>query len=187
MNNVLLHFDGVTPLDPPGPDSPLLDVTVLSAGNEVGDFGHIYANGHEISPNQRGYNIAVIQPGVGPVAGNFDTHLDPAASLELADFIARAKASGLGEGAVVAAAAADEASSALGEDAVEALQAVGASQDLRGCFRCGHALISMPNGEEIRVIEDLDSLRPVGVSTRLGLTEPNLAVVIDWIRVEPAN
>jgi hypothetical protein len=151
------------------------DVTVISAGEEVGDFGHIFVNGRDISPNRRGYNVAIIQPGNLRTA-NFDTHLDPTASADLARFIASAPPN-----ALIAIAAADEASANLSEEAVHALQAVGAQGDLRGCFRCSHAFIRMPAGA---TFETLDALRPAGVTSGLGLTEPGPAALVDWIRVE---
>jgi hypothetical protein len=58
--------------------------------------------------------------------------------LRLADFV-----SNLADGTIVLVAAKDEASLALGEEAVAALRSVGGQADLRGCFRCGHALIGV--------------------------------------------
>jgi hypothetical protein len=176
LNNLYLHFDQVTDV-PPAP--PVTDVTVLSAGEDVGGFGHIFVNGRNVSPNQRGYNIAVIRPNGKIQTGNFDTHLDPAASAELAKFIAAAPSD-----AVVAVAAADEASAALTEEAVLALQSLGADGDLRGCFRCSHAFISNPvTGNQ----EAIDALKPVGVTTGFGLTEPAVAATVSLIQVQPVE
>ncbi|HXV98336.1 MAG TPA: hypothetical protein VEC93_07925, partial [Anaerolineae bacterium] len=63
LNDVRLHFAGVAkvPISEQTEVWPL-DITVLSAGEEVGDFGHIFVNGRDISPNQRGYNVAIVQP-----------------------------------------------------------------------------------------------------------------------------
>ncbi len=33
---------------------------VRSAGQEAGDFGHIYLNGRDVSPNPRGYNLVAL-------------------------------------------------------------------------------------------------------------------------------
>ncbi len=179
LNGLHLHFDDVTSLPPLQPETPVLDVTVLSAGEEVGDFGHIFVNGHKVSPNQRGYNIALIQPGTLPQTANFDTHLDPAASTDLANFVNSAPA-----GTLIAIAAADEASAKLGKEAVLAMQTTGATDNLRGCFRCSHAIISQVDTNSERTLEALDPLRPVGVTTKLGLTEPNVAALVDWIQIE---
>ncbi len=178
LNNVRLHFERVVPLDRTTGPPVTPNITVVSAGEEVGDFGHIYVNGFEFSPNQRGYNVAVIQPnGAVIAAANFDTHLDPAASTALADFITAAPAN-----AFIAVAAADEASLNLGEAAVQSLQAIGARGDLWGCFRCSHALLYNPLSGT--TLEALDPLGPAGVTAGWGLTEPGLAALVDWIRVE---
>jgi hypothetical protein len=175
LNDIRLHFTEVTELPFPSSSQPLLDVTILSAGQEVGNFGHIFVNGHEVSSNQRGYNVAIIQPNGMLQVANFDTHLDPTASVTLAKFVNTAPPD-----AVIAIAAADEASANLSEEAVLALHAIGATGDLRGCFRCSHAMISQLG----KATEALDPLRPVGVTTGLGLTEPTMVAIVDWIRVQ---
>ncbi|MBN1994345.1 MAG: hypothetical protein JW953_16730 [Anaerolineae bacterium] len=179
LNDLRLHFAGVTKLPFPGPNTPPLDVTVLSAGQEVGSFGHIFVNGHQVSPNQRGYNVALIQANGDIRAAHFDTHLDPAASAGLAGFIEAAPPQEM-----VVATAADEASASLSQEAAAALQSLGARGDLRGCFRCSHALIGQTGQTGGAAIELLDPLRPVGLTTAWGLTEPAVAAVVDWIRVE---
>ncbi len=184
LNDLRLHFARVTPL-PPLDEHPSFtgEITVLSAGKEIGDFGHILVNGHEVSPNQRGYNVAMIRfEDDGETSlrvANFDTHLDPAASKALLDFFATVPPDTL-----IAVAAADEASLNLSEAAVLALQSIGAAGDLRDCFRCSHALIGQPGQTAGMALEALDSLRPVGLTTGLGLTEPTVAAMVDWIRVE---
>jgi len=182
LSDLRLHFDGVTTLRPLRPETPAIDVTVLSAGEEVGGFGHIFVNGYDVSPNQRGYNVAIFGLGDTPHLSTayFDTFQDSAASAELVAFVSAAPPS-----AFLAIAAADEASFNLNEEAVQTIQKItGASGDLRGCFRCSHAIISEVGTPDSRVIEALDPLRPVGITTNLGLTEPHIAVVVDWIRVE---
>jgi hypothetical protein len=172
LNDVFLHFDQAKAL----PLAPVIDISVTSAGEDVGGFGHIYVNGHDVSPNQRGYNVAIIDPGARISTASFDTHLDPAASTALAEFLRSASPD-----ATIAVAAADEASGTLTEEAVQTLQQVtGSTSDLRGCFRCSHAIIRHKG----RTIETLDPLRPVAIATSLGLTEPSIAAQIDWIDVE---
>jgi hypothetical protein len=187
LNDLWLHFAGVIPL----PQHAALpqsggktevwtpEITVLSAGEEVGDFGHIFVNGHDISPNQRGYNVAIVQPDGALQTAAFDTHLDLSASVALAEFMTAAPAD-----AIIAVAVADEASANLSEEAVRALQAIGAKGDLRGCFRCSHAFIRTPSGA---TFEALEALRPVGVTTGLGLTEPGLAAEVEWIKLDPVE
>jgi hypothetical protein len=178
LNEVWLHFTGAVAMSSPGGQAEVWppEVTVLSAGEEVGDFGHIFVNGREVSPNQRGYNIAVIQPDGLINAANFDTHFDPTASTALVRFLASSPPN-----AFIAVAAADETSANLSEEAVRALQAVGARGDLRGCFRCSHAFIHTPTRE---TYEAFDALRPVGVTSGLGLTEPTIAAQVEWVKIE---
>ncbi len=178
LNNLHLHFSSLLP--PPALRASassffLLDVSVLSAGEEVGDFGHIYLNGQEVSPNQRGYNVAVLQPDGALRTANFDTFGDPSASGALARFLAAAPPN-----ALIALAAADEASAKLTEEAVKSLHTIGVTGDLRGCFRCSHAFIRDAAG---RTYEALNPLRPVGVTTGLGLTEPGVAAQVEWLKV----
>jgi hypothetical protein len=185
LNDIGLHFAEVMPMPQIGDQMPLADpeVTVLSAGEEVGDFGYIYLNGHQVSPNGRGYNVVTIQPdGTGQTmvrTANFDTNFDPAASAELVRFLSETP-----PGSVVAVAAADEASQNLSEEAELALQGLGARGDLRACFRCSQALITQTPPGSIQPQQSLDSLRPVGLALGLGLTEPNIAALVEWIRVE---
>ncbi len=172
LNDVWLHFAGTTPIQTP-------QITVLSAGEEVGDFGHIFVNGRDVSLNQRGYNVAIIQPDGTLHTANFDTHLDPAASAALAGFLARFASS---PASLIALAAADESSANLSEEAVHAMQTLGAAADLRGCFRCSHAFIRTPSGQ---TFEAMDSLRSVSVTTGLGLTEPQAAAEVERITIGP--
>ena len=176
LNNVWLRFGHVDTL----PAAPVLDVTVHSAGEEVGGFGYIYINGQNVSPSERGYNIAVISnlesnnPTVD--AASFDTHLNPNASTALIEFLAN-----IPPNATIAVAAADEASANLSQGAVQAIQqATGATGNLIDCFRCSHAIISTPDQTQ----ELLNPLGPAGLTTNLGLTEPSAAAQVEWIAVE---
>jgi hypothetical protein len=185
LNDVYLHFGERLTLPPPEAGTPPLDVTIVSAGEEVGDFGHIFVNGYEVSPNQRGYNLALIQPGQALKVAHFDTNADPAASQALSQYLASLEGTGWPSGTILAAAAADEASARLGEEAVQALQRLGAAGDLRGCIRCSHALLSRVDASLPQALEALDPLRPVAISTGLGLTEPHIAATVEAIQVEP--
>jgi hypothetical protein len=184
LNNLYLHFGEVASLPPPVTGSPLVDITVMSAGEEVGNFGHIFVNGYEVSSNKRGYNLAVIQPDGSVLTANFDTNDDPTASQSLSQYLAPAEAAGWPPGAMVAVAVADEASANLSDAAVRALQQLGATGDLRGCFRCSHALLSRLDTSNQRLAETLDPLRPVAVTSGLGLTEPHVAALVEAIQLE---
>jgi hypothetical protein len=187
LNDLYLHFGELLSLPSPTAGTPPLDVTVVSAGEEVGDFGHIFVNGHEVSPNQRGYNLALIPPDQRLRTAYFDTNADPEASPALSQYLASAEGSGWPSGTLVAVAVGDEASYALGAEAVQALQRLGATGDLRGCFRCSYALLSRLGLPQPQTLEALDPLRPVAVSTGLGLTEPQLAALVELIQVEPVT
>jgi hypothetical protein len=153
-------------------ESPV-SLVVQSAGEEVGDFGHIYVNGKDVSPNGRGYNVAVLHPQTGQVerVASFDTHLDERASAALAAFLAEVP-----PGRLVAVAAADEASQLLGQEAVDALRGIGATGDLRAKFRWAHAILGIQGALPGSALEAMDWMRPVTVSVGEGATETELAV-----------
>ena len=193
LNEVWLHFDQLYPVEPVGVSSRLIGQTgveapvnlvVQSAGQEVGDFGLIYVNGQDVSPNERGYNVVVLHPVTGAVeeAAAFDTHLDKGASQALASFLAEVPA-----GYVVAVAAADEASRLLSPEAVDALRTIGASGDLRDHFRWGHAIVGVKGAQPGTALEALDWMRPVTLVVGEGATEPHLAAAFPSIAFETAG
>ena len=177
LNEVLLHFDTSTPSQ--------FDLTVVSAGEEGGNLAHIYFMGNDISPGERGYNIALIDQVYGVIATHtFDTHLgrpgecalfEPTESQTLADFIAQAPAD-----ALIAVVVADEASCNLDQSAIDALHSLGSQIDLRGQFRASHALIATKSGGLIQEASDPFG-HPAKVSLGLGLVEPNVAAVFEAI------
>lgn len=172
LNDIRLRFSQVTPL------APGTELTILSAGEEEGNFGHIYLNGVDVSPNRRGYNIAIVAPdGTLLDAANFDTHFDPAASQALAQFIAAAP-----QDAIIAVAVADEASNNLTEEAVEALQSIGGQVDLRGQFRAAHALIGGKNN--LPAQEAFSVYQPVKLTNGAGLIEPQVAAMFRKIEFD---
>ncbi len=190
LNEIRLQFDRLYPVasllqeeDIPQAPSPLgaspVALLVQSAGKEVGDFGHIYVNGLDVSPNQRGYNVAALSPQGDLQIASFDTHLDPGASSALAAFIAAVP-----QGHIVAVAAADEASMNLGEEAVNALRSIGAKGGLRGKFRWSHAVIGVKGAEPGSALEALDGLLPASVAAGPAVTEPSVAAAVEWIHFE---
>lgn len=171
LNEMRLHFSTLAPVAGP-------EITVVSAGEEAGNLGRIYLNGVDVSPNRRGYNVAIIAPdGTLLQAAAFDTHLDAGASAALAGFIAAAPAD-----ALIAVAAADEASNALTEEAVTALASIGGRVDLRGQFRAAHALIGGKNGQP--ALEVVDPHQPVNLTNGAGLLEPETAAIFNRISFE---
>ncbi len=161
-----------------------VSITVESAGQEVGDLGHIYVDGHNVSPEGRGYNLVVIDPRTGAVeaTASFDTHLDEGAGQALAEFVAS-----IPEGRIVVVAVKDEASRLLGEEAVQALRAIGAEGDLRGKFRWGQAIIGVKGAQPGQAVESLAPLRPAVVYVGEGTTEPYLTVAFRLVRFVTAT
>jgi hypothetical protein len=187
LNEIWLHFHARYPanqlqvssraIGDTGVESPV-NLVVESAGEEIGDFGRIYVDGQNISPNRRGYNVAIIHPVTGEVeeVAVFDTHLDDGASQDLAAFLGRVP-----EGHIVAVAAADEASRLLGQEAVDALRGIGAMYDLQTRFRWGHAIIGVQGASPGSALEAADWIRPVRVVAGEGATEPTLAALFGTI------
>jgi hypothetical protein len=181
LNEIWLRFSGLYPADQvwlspraigrTGVNSPV-NLVVESAGLEVGDFGHIYVNGQDASENQRGYNVVVLHPQSGEVekVGAFDTHAGADASQALAMFLSQVP-----PGRIVAVAAADEASRLLGQEAVDALQRIGATHNLLGKPRWGHAIVGVQGAAPGTALEVMDWMRPAVVVVGEGATEPGLA------------
>ncbi len=131
LNEITLRFSRLFP--------PPEGILVRSAGMHVGDFAHIYIKGRDVSPDRRGYNVAVILPeGKVKEVASFDTFASEEESDKFADYLASVP-----EGYIVALGVRDEASLRLTGGAVEVLRALGSRVDLRGCFRCSHAFLGV--------------------------------------------
>ncbi len=176
-------LDGEYAVGDTGVTSPV-NILVKSAGEEVGDFGHIYVDGRNVSPDERGYNVVVLDPVTGAVeaTGHFDTFASEEESAGLAGFIAA-----IPEGKIVAVAVEDEASLRLTEDAVQALRTIGAESDLRGMFRWGHAIIGVKGAEPGQALEATELIRPVSVCVGQCFTEPSVAAAVDEVRFVAAD
>jgi hypothetical protein len=61
---------------------------------------------------------------------------------------------------------------------------LGATGDLRGCFRCSHAFLSWTGDSTHQTLEALEPLRPAAVTSSLGLTEPQIAALVESIQLE---
>ena len=85
---------------------PAAWLVVRSAGEETGDFAHIFVNGVDVAHNERGYNLVAIDAG-GTVLGRevFDTSGDDTASDGLVRWLAQWP-----DGTLIVGAVADEAS-----------------------------------------------------------------------------
>jgi hypothetical protein len=186
LNEVLLEFGELYPLrlesEPPavigttGVRAPL-PIFVESAGEESGDFAHIWVNGRDVvaTPGEPGYYVAVIEPVKGEVEAvrRFNTLNDPDASNALAAFIRDTAG-----GRIVAAAAADEASLALGAEAVNALREVGAAGDLRNHFRWGHAIIGVKGAQPGQALEAVGAVQPATVAIGGAWRTPEVAAAV---------
>ncbi len=160
------------------------NVLVSSAGLEVGDFGHIYVDGVEVSPNRRGYNLVVLEPKGGEIlaVGAFDTNAVVTDSARLVDFIASVPT-----GAVVAGAAADDASYSLTGEAVQALQRLGVQWDGRGHFRWAHAFIGVKGAPIGTVPEAWSETRPAHLFIGIPASRPRLAAALSEFELLPAR
>ena len=158
--------------------SSRVNILVKSAGEEVGDFGHIYVDGRNVSPDERGYNVVVLDPASDAVEarGHFDTFASEEESTHLAEFI-----TGIPDGRIVVVAVEDEASLHLTEEAVLALRTIGAREDLRDMFRWEHAIIGVKGAEPGQALEATGLLCPVSVRAGQGFTEPVAAAAFDYV------
>jgi hypothetical protein len=157
-------------------------ILARSAGQEVGDFGHIYVNGVDVSPNRRGYNLVALQRADAALlsAAAFDTHGDPAASGRLAAWVASLPA-----GAVVAGVVRDEGSFNLNHEAVAALRSLGVTTDLRGSFRWSHAFVGAVGAQSATALDAADPIRPAQVTVGLPLAEPGVGIVLQRVTIGP--
>jgi hypothetical protein len=160
-------------------DGVPVSLLVRSAGQETGDFGHIYVDGAEHSLNRRGYNlVAVSADGRVLDSANFDTHADPAANTLLAQWVAALPA-----GTKVAGAVRDEASLHLTQEGLDALRSLGVAGDLREHFRWGHAFIGQKGDAAGTAREVVDGVRPVQLSLGLPLSATEVAAAVDKVEV----
>lgn len=164
-----------------GVTSPV-HITVRSAGKDIGDFGHIYVNGADLSPNRRGYNLVALAPDTGELiaADAFDTHdpRTPGESARLAAWVAA-----LPPGTIVAGAVRDAAALNLGEDALAAFRSLGVFNDIRGQLRRAHGFIGVKGAPTGSAMDFVSDSWPVTVSVGDGLTEaaPSFALLgLGW-------
>jgi hypothetical protein len=159
---------------------PATSLLVRSAGQETGDFAHIWLNGVDVAGGERGYNLAALDAqGRLLGAATFDTLGDPDASRALAAWL-RSWPSGT----IVAGAVADEASLQLGEDAVAALASVGVATDLRGKFRWSHAFVGAAGAPPGSAREDAALLRPAVVTVGPPVDAPHILGELQALAIE---
>jgi len=182
VNDVRLHFGQTFPVET-ALDGASAGLLVESAGLEAGNYGHIWLNGVDIGPNQRGYNLAIID-GVTwrpRAVAAFDTHADPAASAALVDFLGQ-----MDDDSVLAVAVRDTASDQLSDEAAQALAAWGLS-DLRDRFRWSQTAIVLGAnlaGGQRQALEQIDGLQAASAGYGPGWREPQAAAQVQWVRAE---
>lgn len=160
-----------------------VSLLVRSAGEEVGDFAHIWLNGVEVASGERGYNLAALNA-AGELLGQatFDTLASAEASSDMAAWIDQWPA-----GTVVAGAVADEASYQLGQAAVDALHRLGVLIDLRGHFRWSHAFIGVAGAEPGAALDAASLIQPAQVQIGPALNGPRVYGQLNAITVEPGT
>jgi len=150
-------------------------IVAMSAGEEVGDFAHIYLTnrafvGEDVALGQRGYNlIAVNSQGDLLDRAAFDTLADAANATAMAEWI-----NAWPEGTVIAGAVNDEASLGLNEAAVNALAGLGVVADLRGRFRWSHAFVGTVGAEKATARESAALLQPALAVVGLPVDGPRI-------------
>ncbi len=160
-----------------GQTSPV-NIVARSAGKDVGDFGHIFVDGIDISPNQRGYNLAAIDSTNGQViaTANFDTHdpaQTPAASAAMATWLTQQPPD-----SIIAGVVRDAAALNLGDDAIAALRTVGVSTDIRGNLRRAHAFVSIAAAAPDTAASVSSDLWPATIVIGDGLTFPQASFAL---------
>jgi hypothetical protein len=183
VNDVRLRFGQTYPAETLDTAPGLL---VESAGLEAGNYAHIWLNGVDIAPNQRGYNLALIDGQTWQLraVAAFDTHADPSASAALVEFLSQ-----MDDDSVLAVAVKDTASQQLSDEAAQALAALGLS-DLRSRFRWSQAALVLGAnlaGGQRQVIEQIDGLQAASAGYGPGWREPQAAAQVQWVRAHPSS
>jgi hypothetical protein len=187
LNELTFTYDRPLPLlagQPIGKTGSLapVNVVVRSAGQEAGDYAHIYVNGSDVTANRRGYNLAVINPQTGVVeqTAAFDTFADAKESNRMAELINKLPA-----GRIVALAVRDEASMSLQQDAVDALSSLGATVDLRSKFRWGQAIIGVRGSPPGTALEAASRDAPVQVYVGRNSTTGQVGFALESVTAIP--
>lgn len=187
LNEVTLGYSRVFPLlggqaiGKTGVASPV-NIVARSAGQEAGDYAHVYVNGRDVTPNRRGYNVAVINPSTGVVeqAAAYDTFEAAVGSNRMAEMLNKVPA-----GRIVAVAVRDEASTQLKQDAVDALGSIGATVDVRTRFRWGHVVIGVKGAPEGSALEDAGRDGPLQVYVGRNVTTAEVGIAVESVSAAP--
>jgi len=155
-------------------------VVVKSAGEEVGDFAHIWIDGRDWSPDQRGYNYVGFDPLIDsfePRSHAFDTFESPNESLRLAQLLSVEAVRNGG-----ALAVRDEASRNLSAEVKQALLQFGARTAIG--WRWSHAFLRyLGLDRQLIIREDTSPIRPAIVSIGERITAPEVAGAVEGIDI----
>jgi hypothetical protein len=145
--------------------APGVAILAQSAGEEVGDFAHIWITGVDYGGNERGYHLVALSP-AGEILGRsvFDTFdaLKPGESERMAAWLESWESGTILVG-TGADAVADEGGKALDERAIVALQRLGVAGDLRGKFRWSHAFVGVAGAPPATALEEIQLTRPASI------------------------
>ena len=173
VNSVNLHWQSLYAQGSVPQSEP--SIVVKSAGEEVGDFAHIWVNGRDVSPNRRGLNAAFFGASNVTVSA-FDTF----ESVSESERLSSALSGPLNNG--ISLAVRDEASQKLTAGAKTALKSLGARTSLG--WRWSFAFLRLPQEGFIR--EDASPIRPAIVSRGERITSPSVAGAVESIGLRRA-
>jgi hypothetical protein len=128
----------------------------------------------EVAPNLRGYNVVVVDPRSGAVAGRevFDTFVSRDESARLAAYIARVPA-----GWITVATIRDDGVGQLTGDAVRAFRSLGGRVDPRGTLFVSHLLIGVKGAAPGTAVE---AFGPARLTRVVGRDRGDLLVTRDF-------
>lgn len=142
-----------------------LSLAIRSAGKDVGDFAHIYLNGVDQASNGLGYNLVALDPeGFVLESAEFDTLVSSVASIAMVDWLQRWPTGTIVAGAIRDSVDIDlDGFRHLSADAIQALQSLGVTNDLRGKHRWSHAFVGVVGAPVGTALESTSLLRPATI------------------------
>jgi len=157
------------PIGQTGATSPV-NLFVRSAGNDVGNFAQVLANGVPILQGQTGYNLVALD-GTGTLLATqtFNTFASAQEADAMAAWLAQWPV-----GTIIAGAVMDEASHHLTPLAVEALAQLGVATDLRERFRWSHAFVGAVGSTPGTALEAATLLQPATVTVGVPIDAPTV-------------
>lgn len=155
-----------TPIGTTNIFSPV-DIFVESAGVYVGNYGNIYIDEKNVSLNQRGFNIVIVDNVSGKVeqSVSFDTWLSENESLKMSRFIKN-----IADGKIVICAVKDEGAKKFSEDNFKAIKSLGGKINFKGYRHFSYILVGIKGVAAGSAIESLSSF-PLAVYVYKNLTK----------------